>query len=119
MLLRVEPAVPLKNDMRAQHLETLLLVEDKQQIAYNHIIAQTLRTVFSLCIATEKSSLVNVDPKAFCGFNPCDFSKCLLAPLGSCVSDYKCRPVFFDEKSKRVEDCVGMMFGCTLEWFLV
>ena len=56
---------------------------------------------------TEKSSLVDIDPKQFCGFNPCDISKCLLAPLGSCVSDYKCRPVFFDENNKRIEGCAG------------
>ncbi|XP_028400694.1 thrombospondin-2-like [Dendronephthya gigantea] len=57
--------------------------------------------------AAEKSSLVDIDPKQFCGFNPCDISKCLLAPLGSCVSDYKCRPVFFDENNKRIQGCVG------------
>ena len=58
-------------------------------------------------VPEEKSSLVDIDPKQFCGFNPCDISKCLLAPLGSCVSDYKCRPVFFDENNKRIEGCVG------------
>lgn len=25
------------------------------------------------------------------------------------MSDYKCRPVFFDEKNKRVEECIGMI----------
>jgi hypothetical protein len=64
--------------------------------------------MFKLCfVVAEKSSLVDIDPKQFCGFNPCDISKCLLAPLGSCVSDYKCRPVFFDENNKRLESCVG------------
>ena len=62
---------------------------------------------FNFVVPEEKSSLVDIDPKQFCGFNPCDISKCLLAPLGSCVSDYKCRPVFFDENNKRIESCVG------------
>ena len=63
--------------------------------------------IFNCFLVTEKSSLVDIDPKQFCGFNPCDISKCLLAPLGSCVSDYKCHPVFFDENNKRIEGCAG------------
>lgn len=52
--------------------------------------------------------MVDIDPKQICGFDPCELSKCLLSPLGSCVSDYKCRPVFFDVNNKQVDDCVGM-----------
>ncbi|XP_046840542.1 thrombospondin-2-like isoform X2 [Xenia sp. Carnegie-2017] len=58
-------------------------------------------------LAMDKASVVDIDPKQICGFDPCELSKCLLSPLGSCVSDYKCRPVFFDVNNKRVDGCVG------------
>lgn len=55
----------------------------------------------------EQDSIVDIDPQSVCGYDPCRVAKCILLPYASCVSDFKCRPVFFDSEERKVPQCTG------------
>ena len=57
--------------------------------------------------STEQDSIVDIDPQTVCGYNPCAVAKCILLPYATCVSDFKCRPVFFDSEERKVSQCTG------------
>ena len=50
---------------------------------------------------------MDIDPQTVCGYNPCLVAKCILLPYATCVSDFKCRPVFFDSEERKVSQCTG------------
>ena len=50
---------------------------------------------------------MDIDPQTVCGYNPCRVAKCILLPYATCVSDFKCRPVFFDSEERKVSQCTG------------
>ena len=56
---------------------------------------------------TDQDSIVDIDPQTICGYNPCAVAKCILLPYATCVSDFKCRPVFFDSEERKVPQCSG------------
>lgn len=55
----------------------------------------------------DQDSIVDIDPQTVCGYNPCGVAKCILLPYATCVSDFKCRPVFFDSEERKVSQCTG------------
>ncbi|XP_029194210.2 thrombospondin-1-like isoform X1 [Acropora millepora] len=55
----------------------------------------------------EQDSIVDIDPQTVCGYDPCRVAKCILLPYATCVSDFKCRPVFFDSEERKVSQCAG------------
>lgn len=56
---------------------------------------------------------MDIDPQTVCGYNPCMVAKCILLPYATCVSDFKCRPVFFDSEERKVSQCTGnFCFAC-------
>lgn len=55
----------------------------------------------------DQDSIVDIDPQTVCGYNPCRVAKCILLPYATCVSDFKCRPVFFDSEERKVSQCTG------------
>ncbi|CAH3103991.1 unnamed protein product, partial [Porites lobata] len=55
----------------------------------------------------DQDSIVDIDPQTVCGYNPCAVAKCILLPYATCVSDFKCRPVFFDSEERKVPQCSG------------
>ena len=56
---------------------------------------------------TDQDSIVDIDPRTVCGYNPCVVAKCIILPYATCVSDFKCRPVFFDSEERKVTQCKG------------
>jgi len=54
-----------------------------------------------------QDSIVDIDPQTVCGYNPCMVAKCILLPYATCLSDFKCRPVFFDSEERKVSQCTG------------
>ncbi|KXJ23361.1 Mucin-like protein [Exaiptasia diaphana] len=58
-------------------------------------------------VCTDQNSIVDIDPKTVCGYDPCAVAKCISMPYATCVSDFKCKPVFFDSEERRVEGCKG------------
>ncbi|KAJ7333864.1 hypothetical protein OS493_015957 [Desmophyllum pertusum] len=58
-------------------------------------------------VCQNQDSIVDIDPKTVCGYNPCMVAKCILLPYATCVSDFKCRPVFFDSEERKVSQCTG------------
>lgn len=57
--------------------------------------------------STDQDSIVDIDPRTVCGYNPCMVAKCIVLPYATCVSDFKCRPVFFDSEERKVTQCTG------------
>lgn len=55
----------------------------------------------------DQDSIVDIDPRTVCGYNPCMVAKCIVLPYATCVSDFKCRPVFFDSEERKVTQCTG------------
>ena len=55
---------------------------------------------------------MDIDPQTVCGYNPCMVAKCILLPYATCVSDFKCRPVFFDSEERKVSQCTGEWVKC-------
>ncbi|XP_078362534.1 uncharacterized protein LOC144646726 isoform X1 [Oculina patagonica] len=58
-------------------------------------------------LCQDQDSIVDIDPQTVCGYNPCTVAKCILLPYATCVSDFKCRPVFFDSEERKVSQCTG------------
>ena len=55
--------------------------------------------------------VANVDPKTFCGFNPCEEVGCLHDPAARCITDFECNPVFFDTDGKMLSKCKGIVIN--------
>ena len=66
--------------------------------------------------SSDQDSIVDIDPQTVCGYNPCMVAKCILLPYATCVSDFKCRPVFFDSEERKVSQCTG---GVSVFMFLL
>ena len=62
---------------------------------------------YSVHHLSDQDSIVDIDPQTVCGYNPCRVAKCILLPYATCVSDFKCRPVFFDSEERKVSQCTG------------
>lgn len=60
-----------------------------------------------LNVSSDQNSVVDIDPQTVCGYDPCSVAKCISMPYATCVSDFKCKPVFFDSEEKRVDSCRG------------
>ena len=44
-----------------------------------------------------------------CGYDPCKVVKCFNMPFASCLSDFRCKAVFFDSEEKKLDVCKGML----------
>ncbi|KAL9981504.1 hypothetical protein ACROYT_G010211 [Oculina patagonica] len=51
--------------------------------------------------------LVRADPVDLCGYHPCKVSKCVTSPSAMCVSNSKCKPIFFNRNGRIINSCKG------------
>ncbi|XP_031556543.1 nucleolin-like [Actinia tenebrosa] len=65
-------------------------------------------------MCNDQNSVVDIDPQTVCGYDPCSVAKCITMPYATCVSDFKCKPVFFDSEEKRVDSCKGTELYLTI-----
>ena len=51
--------------------------------------------------------MFDIDPKDYCGFNPCEEVKCFATLLARCITDFDCNPLFFDQHGNTIKTCQG------------
>ena len=60
-------------------------------------------------------SIVDIDPQAVCGYDPCKVVKCFGSPYARCLSDFRCKAIFFDSEERKLDFCKGKCIAFLLE----
>lgn len=75
----------------------------------------TFEIVHSLLVnwISDSNYLVRADPLEMCGYHPCKVAKCVTEPTAMCVSNSKCKPIFFNRDGKIINSCKGKEYRFT------